>query len=103
VDTLTRITSVDLADSALHAPGASWAGKDFYQAFIDKAAVLVVRVAKNHALPDGNKRVAWVALRLFIESNGWAWRNYPSADGCVNSNWPHPDGLKWPHPRDVLQ
>jgi hypothetical protein len=23
--------------------------------------------------------------------------------GCVNSNWPHPDGLKWPHPRDVLQ
>jgi len=34
---------------------------------VDKAAVLVVRLAKNHPRPDGNKRVAWVALRLFVD------------------------------------
>lgn len=25
----------------------------------------------RRALHDGNKRAAWVALRLFIEINGW--------------------------------
>jgi len=60
--TLSRVTNLDLADSALHAPRAGWAGEDFYPDFIDKAAVLVVRLAKNHPLPDGNKRAAWVAL-----------------------------------------
>jgi len=34
----------------------------------------------NHPLPDGNKRAAWVALRVFIEINGWRWANYPSVD-----------------------
>jgi death-on-curing protein len=47
---------------------------------IDKAAVLIVRLAKNHPLPDGNKRAAWVALRLFIEINGWGWSARPSVD-----------------------
>jgi len=54
----------------LHAPSAAWAGEDFYPAFRDRAAVLVVRLAKNHPLPDGNKRAAWVSLRVFIEMNG---------------------------------
>ena len=57
----------DLADSALHAPAGSWSDEDFYPDFIDKAAVLLVRLAKNHPLLDGNKRAAWVILRLFVE------------------------------------
>jgi hypothetical protein len=48
--------------------------------FVRKAAVLVVRLAKNHPLPDDNKRVAWVALRVFIEVNGWSWSEHPSVD-----------------------
>jgi death-on-curing protein len=42
--------------------------------------VLVVRLAKNHPLPDGNKRSAWVALRLFVEINNWSWTPSPSID-----------------------
>jgi death-on-curing protein len=42
--------------------------------------VLIVRLAKNHPLPDGNKRASWVALRVFIEINGWSWSDYPSVD-----------------------
>jgi alkylation response protein AidB-like acyl-CoA dehydrogenase len=38
----------------------SW--EEFYPDFVDKAAVLLVRLARNHPLPDGNKRVAWDAL-----------------------------------------
>jgi len=69
VKTLAGATKLDLADSALHAPSASFGGDEFYPDFCDKAAVLLVRLAKNHPLLDGNKRASWVTLRLFIEMN----------------------------------
>lgn len=80
VKTLTRVTKLDLADSALHAPAAEFGGTEFYPDFVDKAAVLIVRLAKNHPLPDGNKRAAWVSLRMFIEINGWEWTSMPDID-----------------------
>ena len=43
-------------------------------------AVLLCRVARNHPLPDGNKRAAWVSLRLFVDLNGWAWDPNPGVD-----------------------
>lgn len=49
VETLVNFTNTNLADSALHAPSASFAGEEFYPDFVDKAAVLVVRLAKNHS------------------------------------------------------
>jgi death-on-curing protein len=78
--TLITATKLDLADSALHAPSAGSGEQDLYPDFIDKAAVLLVRLAKNHPLRDGNKRAAWVTLRLFIDMNGWSWTPYPSID-----------------------
>ncbi|NNF64441.1 MAG: type II toxin-antitoxin system death-on-curing family toxin, partial [Acidimicrobiia bacterium] len=39
--------------------------------FAEKAAVLTVRLAKNHPLPDGNKRLAWQALTLFCALNSY--------------------------------
>jgi death-on-curing protein len=78
--TLINVANVDLADSALHAPSAGFGDQDFYPDFVDKAAVLIVRLARNHPLPDGNKRAAWVTLRLFIAMNDWRWADYPSVD-----------------------
>ena len=60
--TLLHSTNLDLADSALHAPAGGWDDEDFYSDFVDKAAVLLVRLAKNHPLLDGNKR----ALRVSV-------------------------------------
>jgi death on curing protein len=60
--TVTKVADLGLADSALHAPMAEFGGTEFYPDFVDKAAVLVVRLTKNHPLPDGNKRAAWVTL-----------------------------------------
>lgn len=37
---------------------------------MDKTAVLVVRIARNHPLPGGNKRLAWQALTMFCALNG---------------------------------
>lgn len=54
--TLANTSRSDLADSALHAPEAGFGDDDFYPDVIDKAAVLVCRLAWNHPLLDGNKR-----------------------------------------------
>ena len=78
--TIMKAANLNLADSALHAPAAGFGETEFYPAFVDKAAVLVVRLVKNHPLPDGNKRAAWVALRMFVEINGWSWSERPSVD-----------------------
>jgi death-on-curing protein len=37
----------------------------------DLAAAYVMGLAKNHAFVDGNKRVAFLALGLFLALNGW--------------------------------
>jgi death-on-curing protein len=68
--TLARISRLSLLDSALLAPQASFAGQEFYPHFVDQAAVLVVRIARNHPLLDGNKRLAWQVLTLFCALNG---------------------------------
>ena len=61
--TVLNMTNVDLADSALHAPAAGFGEDDFYPDFIDKAAVLVVRLARNHRRAVERGIVAHVAAR----------------------------------------
>ncbi len=68
--TLRSVSRLELLDSALHAPQAGFGDTDFYPEFVNKAAVLVVRIARNHPLPDGNKRLAWLSLTMFCALNG---------------------------------
>ncbi len=72
-ESLSRLPNLGLAESALAAPAASFGGVEFYPDFVDKAAVLCTRIARNHPLPDGNKRTAFLALIEFIERNGHRW------------------------------
>jgi death on curing protein len=67
---LAKASRLELLDSALHAPQAGFGEEDFYPSLQEKAAVLAVRVASNHPLPDGNKRLAWQSLRMFLALNG---------------------------------
>ena len=69
--TLRLISRVDLLDSALYAPQATFDGIDLYEDFHTKAAVLCRSVAMNHPLLDGNKRLAWQLLDYFCEVNGY--------------------------------
>jgi death-on-curing protein len=69
-ETLAKASRVELLDSALHAPQAGFGEDDFYPELIDKAAVLAVHIARNHPLPDGNKRLAWQTLTMFLALNG---------------------------------
>lgn len=65
---------VALADSALAAPAASFAGEQFYPELTHKAAVLCSHLVRNHPLPDGNKRTAYLCLIEFLERNSYKWR-----------------------------
>jgi len=79
-------SSLHLADSALHAPLASFGGEDFYPDFALKAAVLCAHLVKNHPLRDGNLPVALVATIEFCHRNGHPWRPPPGdEDGEVTA------------------
>ena len=64
------IRDLGLLESALARPQASAFGVDAYTTLHEKAAALMESLARNHALIDGNKRLAWVATRLFLVLNG---------------------------------
>lgn len=67
---IARLPRIALADSALAAPQAGFGSEDAYPALVEKAAVLVEHLARNHPLPDGNKRAAFLSVWLFLEVNG---------------------------------
>ncbi|HEU5266218.1 MAG TPA: Fic family protein [Jatrophihabitans sp.] len=64
------VRDVGLLESALARPQASAFGEDAYAELHLKGAALLESLARNHALIDGNKRLAWVATRLFLVLNG---------------------------------
>ena len=59
-----------LLASAAGRPQSTVLGEDAYPHLSDKAAALMHSVARNHALVDGNKRLAWAATRVFCLLNG---------------------------------
>ncbi len=70
---LRRLPNLHLAESALAAPFAGFGDEDAYPTLELKAAVLLERLARNHPLPDGNKRTAFLLTLLFLERNGRDW------------------------------
>lgn len=64
-----RIRDLGLLESAVARPRTSVFGEDAYPTFPDKVAALMHSIARNHALIDGNKRLAWSAARLFCLMN----------------------------------
>jgi death-on-curing protein len=66
------IRDVGLLDSAVNRPRSSAFGEDAYATFSLKAAALLQSMTKNHALVDGNKRLAWLSTVVFCDLNGLA-------------------------------
>lgn len=64
------VADAGLLDSALMRPQASVFGEPAYPTLSIQAAALMQSLARNHALVDGNKRMAWAATKLFLRFNG---------------------------------
>lgn len=70
---VAALPRIALAESALHAPFASFGGVDAYPTLLEQAAVLLQHLAKNHPLPDANKRAAFLLTTRFLDANGMTW------------------------------
>jgi death-on-curing protein len=65
------VRDIGLLDAAAHRPRASAFGEDAYPTIHEKAAALLEAIVRNHALVDGNKRLAWAAAVVFYDLNGF--------------------------------
>lgn len=65
-----EIRDVGLLESARARPRASAFGEAAYPTIHEKAAALLHSLARNHALVDGNKRLALAATIAFYGMNG---------------------------------
>jgi death-on-curing protein len=70
---IERLPGLALAEPALAAPFAGFGDADAYPTLADRAAVLITHLARNHPLPDGNKRVALALTILYLERNHERW------------------------------
>jgi death-on-curing protein len=64
------VRDVGLLDAAAARPRSTVLGQDAYPTLALKAAALLHSIAGNHALVDGNKRLAWLATVVFLDLNG---------------------------------
>ena len=72
------IRDIGLLQSAVARPHATAFGEEAYPDFNLKAAALLHAIVAGHPLVDGNKRLGWVATRLFYRMNGIDVRAEPN-------------------------
>ena len=65
-----EIRDIGLLQSAAARPHATAFGEEAYPSLDEKAAALLQSIVAGHPLVDGNKRLGWVAARLFYRMNG---------------------------------
>ncbi len=65
-----EVRDLGLLESAAARPSTRAFGQDAYPTLHAKAAALVHSVARNHALVDGNKRLALASLMAILGMNG---------------------------------
>ena len=70
VDGRPQVRDIGLLESALARPAATAFGSDAYPDLDLKAAALLHSLARNHALVDGNKRLALAGVIAFCGVNG---------------------------------
>ncbi|EGD54935.1 type II toxin-antitoxin system death-on-curing family toxin [Gordonia neofelifaecis] len=63
-----------LLQSSIQRPAVTLFGEEQYPTLHRKAAALFDSLCRNHALVDGNKRCAWIAVRLiYFRNAGHRW------------------------------
>ena len=65
------VRDVGLLEAACARPRASALGDEAYPTLELKSAALLHSLVRNHALVDGNKRLAWLATAVFLDLNGY--------------------------------
>jgi death-on-curing protein len=64
------IRSVELLESAVNMPSASFEGNYLHKTIFDKASAYIFHISQNHPFIDGNKRTALATGLVFLDLNG---------------------------------
>ena len=67
---ISGVRDMNLLESALAAPFASFGGVYKYKTIKEQAARLAYGIIKNHSFIDGNKRIGVLAMLTFLKENG---------------------------------
>ena len=65
------VRDLGLLEAAAQRPQTTLYGQEAYPTIPEKAAVLLESLTRNHALIDGNKRIGWLAVVVFVDVNGF--------------------------------
>ena len=65
------VRDLGLLDSACYRPQSGLLGQDAYPTLAAKASALMHSLARNHALVDGNERLALLATVVLLRINGY--------------------------------
>ena len=71
IDGEVLLRDAGLLESAAARPQTTIFGEDAYPNVHAKAAALLLSICKNHALIDGNKRLALAGTIVMLGVNGW--------------------------------
>jgi death-on-curing protein len=63
------IRDESLLQSALSRPFQTFDQVDLYKSHVEKAAALIESIVTNHPFIDGNKRIGYVLMRLYLMEN----------------------------------
>lgn len=66
----TGLRDRNLLDSALAQPKVTVGGRYAHKTLFDKAAAYGFHLSRNHPFVDGNKRIAFVLMHIFLQMNG---------------------------------
>ena len=58
-------------ESALAQPKITVGGRFAHKTIFDKAAAYGFHICMNHPFVDGNKRVSFALMDIFLQKNGW--------------------------------
>lgn len=64
------VRDMNLLDSAIQRPYATFDQKELYPTSIEKSAALIESIVKNHPFSDGNKRTGYILMRLTLLLSG---------------------------------
>ena len=60
-----------LLESALAQPKMTSGGRFLHRTLFDKAAAYGFHITRNHPFVDGNKRIAFALMDIFLYCSGW--------------------------------
>jgi len=87
-------------ESALARPFQTFEGQDLYPTVLDNASSLIESILINHPFLDGNKRLGYALLRLYLLKNNLDIlasqdNKYEFVIGVASGLLKHPEILSW--------